>query len=47
MAEPILLTLDRKLWPFFKEIFESREGVRKKSSVFFYGLKEKSESSSS
>ena len=44
MAEPILVTLDKNLWPFFKEILETREGTRKKSSVFFASIKEKSDS---
>lgn len=44
MAEPILVTLERKMWPLFKDIFETREGNRKKTSVFFSGLKEKTDS---
>lgn len=45
MAEPILITLDRRMWALFKDIFDSREGNRRKNSVFFAGLKEKTDSS--
>ena len=44
MSEDIIGSIDRKLWQLFKEIFESREASRKKGSILFAGIKEKSDS---
>jgi hypothetical protein len=45
MAEPILTSLEKRMWSLFKDIFESREGNRKKTSIFFASLKDRTDSS--
>jgi hypothetical protein len=44
MAEPILSTLDKKMITLFKDILDNRDGTRKKSSLFFASIKDKSDS---